>query len=96
MNLNISLKLTDQLGFLTPEKRTKKSTMYFIHQIFPYLLRRFEVLDNMILIEEKIEIVTHYTQQLVNSGYLPDQIRDIIESSLKGVLRKEKKRKEKK
>ena len=58
------------------------------------LCRRFEVLDNKIMIEEKIEIIDHYTQQLVNSGYSSDQIRDIIESSLKGVMRKETKRKD--
>ena len=57
------------------------------------LTRRFEVLDSRIEISEKIEIIDHYTQQLVNSGYAYDQIRDIIESSLKGVKRKEERRK---
>ena len=50
-------------------------------------------MDSKIEISEKTEIVDHYTQQLVNSGYACDQIRDIIESSLKGVIRKENRRK---
>ena len=57
------------------------------------LTRRFEVMDNKILIDEKIEIIDHYTQQLVNSGYAGEQIRDIIETSLKGIKRKEERRK---
>ena len=57
------------------------------------LTRRFEVMDSEIGVKEKIDIVDHYTQQLVNSGYASEQIRDIIESSLKGVKRKEEKRK---
>ena len=57
------------------------------------LTRRFEVMDSKIDEEEKITIVDHYTQQLVNSGYSCDQIRDIIESSLKGIKRKEERRK---
>ena len=51
-------------------------------------------MDSRISKEEKIEIVDHYTQQLVNSGYSFDQIRDIIESSLKGVIIKEQNRKD--
>ena len=50
-------------------------------------------MDSKILIDEKIEIIDHYTQQLVNSGYAGEQIRDIIESSLKGIKRKEERRK---
>ena len=53
------------------------------------LTRRFEVMDSEIELKEKIEIIDHYTQQLVNSGYACDQIRVIIESSLKGIKRKE-------
>ena len=57
------------------------------------LTRRFEVLDMNITIEEKTDIIDHYTQQLVNSGYGYMQIKEIIESSLKGIVRKEEKRK---
>ena len=57
------------------------------------LTRRFEELGAKIELEEKIEIINHYTQQLLNSGYSVDKIRDIIVSSLKGIQRKEEKRK---
>ena len=53
------------------------------------LNRRFEVMSEDVLLEEKIEVVDKYCQQLVNSGYEYSQIRSIILSSLKGVLRKE-------
>ena len=57
------------------------------------LTRRFEVLDANIEIDEKVQIVNHYTQQLLNSGYSNDQIKDIIISGLKGAQRKEERRK---
>ena len=53
------------------------------------LTRRFIMMDKDIEIEEKIRIVDHFTQQLYNSGYKISQIRNIIESSLKGIKRKE-------
>ena len=56
------------------------------------LTRRFEVVDKDIDVEERVSIVDHYTQQLVNSGYGEEQIRDIVESSLKGIVRKEERR----
>ena len=56
------------------------------------LQRRFEVLDRDIHINEKIEIIDHFSQQLFNSGYKQPQIRDIVESGLKGVMRKEKRK----
>ena len=58
------------------------------------LNRRFEMLDEDISIEEKKGIINHFSQQLVNSGYSKDKIREIICSGLKGVMRKEMKRKE--
>ena len=57
------------------------------------LNRRFEVLDKEIENDEKVAIIDHYTQQLLNSGYSIEQVRDIIESSLKGIVRKEENRK---
>ena len=57
------------------------------------LTRRFEVMDKNISVEERTEVVDHYTQQLKNSGYSNDQIRVIIQSSRKGIIRKEENRK---
>ena len=74
------------------EKRSSQSEQSKYSILVNELNRRFEVLDNKISISEKVEIVDHYTQQLVNSGYAPEQIRDIIERSLEGVVRKELKR----
>ena len=59
------------------------------------LSRRFEMMDSNISAQEKIETVDHFTQQLVNSGYNAAQISDIIVSSLKGIMRKERRLKEK-
>ena len=56
------------------------------------LTRRFEMMDKNIDIEEKIDVVNHFTQQLVNSGYNDTKIKEIVISSLKGIVRKEKKR----
>ena len=52
------------------------------------------MLDDHIDIEEKINIIDHFSQQLVNSGYSKDKIREIICSGLKGIMRKERERKE--
>ena len=56
--------------------------------------RRFEMLDDGICKEEKTNIIDHFSQQLVNSGSCKEKIREIICSGLKGVMRKERKRKE--
>ena len=55
------------------------------------LHRRFLMMDMDISGEEKVQKVDHFTQQLVNSGYSWAQIRDIVVSSLKGVIKKEEK-----
>jgi len=52
------------------------------------LSRRFLMMDSNIELEEKTNIVDHFTQQLHNSGYKISQIRNIVESSLKGIKRK--------
>ena len=57
------------------------------------LTRRFEVMDKGIDIEEKIEVIDHFSQQLMNSGCDIEQIRDIVQSSLKGIQRKQERRK---
>ena len=54
------------------------------------------MMDEDITIEEKVEKIDNFTQQLVNSGYNWGQIREVIVSSLKGFLKKELKRKEEK
>ena len=56
------------------------------------LSRRFIMMDRNIQIEEKIRIVDHFTQQLYNSGYKVPQIREIVTSSLKGIMRKEERK----
>ena len=58
------------------------------------LNRRFEMMDEKIEQKEKNAIINQFTQQLINSGYTWAQIRDIIVSSLKGVIKKEIRRKE--
>ena len=39
--------------------------------------------------EERVQIVDHFTKQLINSGYSWSQSRDLIVSALKGILRRE-------
>ena len=60
------------------------------------LARRFEMLDSKIDTEEKTSIVDHFTQQLWNSGYSWQQIREVVVSSIKGFERKELHKREKK
>ena len=50
-------------------------------------------MDDEIDTTEKIEVVDHYTQQLINSGYNGEQVRDIIESGLKGMKKRREERK---
>ena len=51
--------------------------------------------DN-VKIEEKIDKINHFTQQLVNSGYGQKQCKEIVLSMLKGITRKEERRKDQK
>ena len=55
--------------------------------------RRFEVMSEDIKLEEKIEVIDKFTQQLVNSGYEYRQVREIVASSLRGIRTKELRRK---
>ena len=52
------------------------------------LVRRFEVMDDEVEINEEIEIIDHFSKQLRNSGYEYKQARDIVQSALKGIIRK--------
>ena len=49
-----------------------------------------------VTINEKIEVIDKFTQQMVNSNYERKQIIDVVLSSLKGTATKEKRRKKKK
>ena len=55
--------------------------------------RRLMMMDDKITVEEKVEKLNHFCQQLVNSGYKWEQIREITVSSLKGEKHREGKRK---
>ena len=52
------------------------------------LMRRFEVMDDKIGLEEKTEKIDHFTKQLKNSGYSFEEAREIVQSCLKGVIKK--------
>ena len=52
------------------------------------------MLDEKIDLEEKVMIVDHFSQQLINSGYSEEKTREIVLSGLKVVQRKENRRKE--
>ena len=52
------------------------------------------MMDDGILMEEKLEKVNHFTQQMINSGYSWQQTREVIVSGLKGIIKEEMRRKE--
>ena len=54
------------------------------------LNRRFLMMDDKIELEEKIEKVNQFCQQLINSGYNWGQIREIVVSSLRSAVKVEK------
>ena len=78
------------------EKRSSQSENQKFAILTNEMNRRLQMMDEDISIEEKVEKIDHFTQQLVNSGYNWGQIREVIVSSLKGFLKKELKRKEEK
>ena len=49
-------------------------------------------MDTEITIEEKKEKIEHFTQQLINSGYGWSTIREVVISSLRSTIKKEKRR----
>ena len=77
------------------EKRSSQSENQKFAILTNEMNRRMQMMDEDVGLEEQIEKVDHFTQQLVNSGYKWGQIREIIVSSLKGSLKKELRRKEK-
>ena len=50
------------------------------------------MVDTEVTESEKVEIVDHFTYQLINSGYKISQIQEIILSSLKGMKLKEERK----
>ena len=76
------------------EKRSSMSEQSKMAILTNELNRRFLMMDGKIDIEEKKEKVDQFTQQLINSGYAWQQIRDIVTSSLKGMEKLEMRQKE--
>ena len=76
------------------QKRSSQSENQKCAILTNELNRRLSMMDEEITMEERIEKIDHFTQQLINSGYQWAQIREIIVSSLKGYLKKEIKRRE--
>ena len=85
----------DMRNQVLTQKRSSMSEHSKIAILTNELNRRFEMIDEQMEKEERVGIINHYTQQLVNSGYSWQQIREIIVSSLKGIHKKEIRRKEK-
>ena len=54
------------------------------------LNRRFQMMDGNIEKGEKIEKIHQFCQQLTNSGYKWSQIREIVISSLRALIKREK------
>ena len=74
-------------------ERTAMSRQSIMSIMSNELMRRLQVVDESLEIEESINIVEKYVQQLVNSGYGWRQIRDICVSALTGFKRQEINRK---
>ena len=53
------------------------------------LMRRLQVIDDGLPLEETVNVVEQYVQQLINSGYGWKQTRDICVSALLGYKRQE-------
>ena len=77
------------------EKRSSQSENQKYAILTNELNRRLLMMDEKIEIEEQVDKIDHFTQQLINSGYKWPQIREIICSSLKGFKKKELNRIEK-
>ena len=68
---------------LLTHKKSSQSEQSKYDILVNELNRRFEIQDEKIGLDEKIEIIDHFVQQLYNSGYETSQMRDIVESGLK-------------
>ena len=76
------------------EKRSSQSENQKFAILTNELNRRLQMMDDGISVEEQVEKINHFTQQLINSGYQWGQIREIVVSSLKGFQKKEMRKKE--
>ena len=74
------------------QKRSSQSENSKFAILTNELRRRFQMMDEEIGREEKIQKLNHFTQQLKNSGYSWMQSREIIVASLRGILNSEKRR----
>ena len=72
-------------------KRSSQSENSKLAILTNELNRRFLMMDSKIDNKENIEKVNHFCQQLINSGYKWEQIREITVSSLRSVVRRENK-----
>ena len=70
--------------------RSSQSEKSKISILVNELNRRLYVININVTEEEKVSIVDHFTRQLINSGYNESQIAEIILSSLKGTIKKER------
>ena len=52
-------------------------------------------MDDLIDVKEEIDVINQFTTQLRNSGYGYSQARDIIQSAMKGIVRKKENREKK-
>ena len=73
-------------------KRSSQSKQSKFSILVNELTRRFEVIGAKIDTSEKVKIIDHFTQQLLNSGYSREQSREITVCTLKGIIRKEERR----
>ena len=70
--------------------RSSQSEKSKISILVNELNRRLSMVDENVSEEERVEIVDHFTQQLINSEYSEKQITEIILSSLKGNMKRER------
>ena len=69
--------------------RSSQSEKSKISILVNELNRRLYMIDKDVEEEERIEIVDHFTTQLLRSGYNINQILEIVQSSLLGMMKKE-------
>ena len=76
------------------QKRSAQSEQSKFAILTNELRRRFSMMDEGIEINEKLEKIDHFSQQLINSGYSWRQIREVVVSGMKGVVKEEARRRE--
>ena len=76
------------------QKRSSQSETSKFAILTNELRRRFSMLDDEVGMDERREKLDHFTQQMVNSGYSWQQIREVVVSGLKGIEKEEARRRE--